>query len=59
MYFIFTLIWMLGVTSYIDEMTMNFKSHHADKITMAYTAEGDGLYPYPCCQKEYTYQIFT
>ena len=31
MVFIFTLIWMLGVAVSIDEITMRFKSHHADK----------------------------
>ena len=29
--FIFPLIWMLGVSFYIDKMTMCFKGHHADK----------------------------
>ena len=31
MEFIFPLIGMLGVAFYIDEMTMRFKGHYADK----------------------------
>ena len=30
--FIFPLTWMLGVTFFMDEMTMHCKGHHADKI---------------------------
>ena len=43
MEFIFQLVWMLGVTFYIDETTMRFKGHHVDKIRSTYKAEGDGL----------------
>ena len=49
---------MLGVTFYIDEMTMHFKGHHAEKIGMMYKAEGDGLQIDDIFQKGYTYQIF-
>ena len=31
---IFPLIWMICVTISIDEMTMNFKGNHSDKIRM-------------------------
>ena len=56
--FIFQLIWMLGVTFSMYETTMNFKSHHAETISMAYKSEGDGLQTYTIRQKGYTYQIF-
>ena len=43
MEFIFTLIWMLGVTFYMDEMTMISKGHHEDKTSMTHKLEGYGL----------------
>ena len=41
-----------------NETTMHFKGHHADKIRMAYKAQGDGLQIDTLLQKGYTYQIF-
>ena len=41
--FIFSLIWMLGVTISIDKMTMRFKGHHVDKKMMMYKSEGGVL----------------
>ena len=43
MEFIFPIIWMLGVTFSVDEITMIFKGHHVEKINMTYKTEGDGL----------------
>ena len=43
MEFIFILIWIIGVTFYIDEITMGFKGRHTYKIGMTYKAEGYGL----------------
>ena len=57
MYSIFPLIWMLGATFFMDEMTMCIKGHHADKTRMTYNVEGDGLQKYDIFQKVYTYQI--
>ena len=36
----FPLVLMLGVTFYMDEITIRFKDHHAEKISMAYKAKG-------------------
>ena len=56
--FTFPLIWMIRVTISIDEMTMNFKGHHKDRIRMSYKQEGYGLQADASFQKGYTYQIF-
>ena len=56
--FIFPLICILGAIFYMNEITMRFKGHHADKIRMAYKSEGDGLQTDDIFQKGYTYQIF-
>ena len=56
--FTFILIWMLGFTFYMNEMTVNFKGHHAEKIRMTYKSEGYGLHTDAIFQKGYTYQIF-
>ena len=37
---VLALIWILVVTFSMDEITMNFKSHHADKVIFTYKAEG-------------------
>ena len=58
MNFVFPLIWMLGVTFSMDEMTMRFKGHHTDRIRMTYKSEDDGLQAYDLFNKGYTYQIF-
>ena len=42
--FTFILIWMLGFTFYMNEMIVNFKGHHAEKIRMTYKSEGYGLH---------------
>ena len=34
--FIFPLIWMLGVTFYMDETNMHFEGHHRNKLRMTY-----------------------
>ena len=49
---------MLGITFYMDEITMHFKGRHADKIRITYKVWGDGLHIYHIFQKGYTYQIF-
>ena len=49
---------MLGVTFSVDETTMRFKDHHADKIRITYNAEGDRLQTYALYQKVNRYQIF-
>ena len=49
---------MLGATFSMDEMTMNLKTHHEDKIRMVYKAEGDWLQTDDIFQKVYTYKIF-
>ena len=56
--FIFSLIWMLGVTFSMDEMTMRFKGQHEEKISMTYKEEADVLQTYDIFQKGYTYLIF-
>ena len=56
MEFIFSLICILGVAIYIDEMTTNLKGNNTDQIRMTYTAEGDRLYVEALFQKGYTYQ---
>ena len=58
MEFIFPLIWMIVVAFSMDEITVRFKFHHADKISMVYKVERDGLHTYALFQKGYTYQIF-
>ena len=52
--FIFPLIWIIGVTFYMYEMTINFKVHHEEKIRMTYRAEGGGLQKYAIFQRGYT-----
>ena len=44
MEFLFPMIWMLGVTFSVYEMTMHSKGHYTDKIRKTYKSEGDGLY---------------
>ena len=41
-----------------DETDVNFNVHCADKISMNYKAEGDGLHVDTLFQKGYIYQIF-
>ena len=38
-------------------MTILFKGHHADRISMTYKSEDYRLQTYNLCQKGYTYQI--
>ena len=56
--FILPLIWVLGVTFSMDEMTMDFKIHHAEKISITYKYEVYGLQTDTLFQKGYLYQIF-
>ena len=56
--FIFPLIWILGVTFSMDEMTMCFKGHHAELIRMMDKARGGELQIYDIFQKGYTYKMF-
>ena len=56
--FIFPLIWIIGLTFYLNEITMSFKVRHADKISMTYKAEGGGLQTDNIFHKGYKYQIF-
>ena len=49
---------MLGVAFSIDEMTMRFKGHHADKKRMTKKSKVDELQKYALCQKGCTNQIF-
>ena len=42
----------------MDEMTMHFKFHHAEKIRMTHKSEGGVLQTDDIFQKGYTYQIF-
>ena len=42
----------------MDEMTMNFKIHHAEKLRMTYKSEDGVLHTDAIFQKGYTYQIF-
>ena len=58
MEFILTIIWMLGVTFFVDEMTMSFKAHHLEKISMTYKSEADVLQIDDVFHIGYTYQIF-
>ena len=51
MEFIFPLIWMLGVTFSMDEMTMCFKGHHTEIIRMMDKAKGGELQIYDIFQK--------
>ena len=46
MEFIFTLIFIIGVTFYMDKMTMRSKGHHAETIRTTYKSEGDELQTY-------------
>ena len=55
---IYPLIWMLGVTIYIDKMTMNFKVNNTGKIRTTYKTEGDELQTDALYQKGFTYQNF-
>ena len=51
MEFIFPLIWMLGVTFSMDEMTMCFKGHHTEIIRIMDKAKGGELQIYDIFQK--------
>ena len=58
MEFILPRTYMIGVALSIDETTMRFKGHHADKKRITYRAKGDGLQKYSLCHKGYIYQKF-
>ena len=49
---------MIGVTVNMDEMTILFKVHHAEKIGITHKVKGDGLQTDAIFQKGYRYQIF-
>ena len=53
--FIYTLIFILGVTIYIDEMNTNLKVNNANQRRITHRAEGDGLQADATFQKGYTY----
>ena len=58
MEYLFTLVWMLGVSFSIYETTVHFKVHCAEKITMMYKAESGGLQADALCRKLQIYQMF-
>ena len=58
MNFVFPLVWSIGVSFSIDEMTMRFKGKHKDKRRITYKAEGDGFQADALCDAGFTYQVF-
>lgn len=58
MTFLFPSIWLLALAFSVDEMTMGFKGHHADKKRITYKAEGDGFQCDALCQEGFTYQVY-
>ena len=58
MNFLFKMIWLLGVAFSIDEMTIGFQGHHADKLRITYKNEGDGFQADALCQEGFTFQVF-
>ena len=53
--FICKTIWLLGVAFSVDEMTIGFQGHHADKMQITYKAEGDGFQADALCQEGFTF----
>ena len=58
MNYLFPLIWHLGISFAIDEMTIGFQGMHADKKRITYKAEGDGFQADALCDDGYCYQFF-
>jgi hypothetical protein len=48
----------LGKFISIDEQTIGFKGHHADKMQISYKKEGDGFQCNAICCNGYTYSFF-
>ena len=59
MKYVFPLIWILGVSFTINEMTIGFQGMHADKRKITYKAEGDGFQCDALCDNGFCYQFIS
>jgi len=50
--------WECGLHLGLDEMTMGFQGHHADKMRITYKKEGDGFQCDALCDAGFTYSVF-
>jgi len=52
------LSWQCGVDLALDEQTIGFQGHHADKQRITYKKEGDGFQCDALCDDGYTYSVY-
>jgi hypothetical protein len=56
--FLMPLAWLLGEDFAVDEQTIGFQGHHADKKRITYKAEGDGFQNDALGQDGWTHQVY-
>jgi len=52
------LSWACGINIGVDEQTMGFQGHHADKLRISYKKEGDGFQCDALCDDGFTYTVY-
>ena len=50
--------WECGIDLSLDEQTMGFQGHHADKLRITYKKEGDGFQCDALCDDGFTYTVY-
>ena len=55
---IYPIVWMVGLSISVDEMTMRFKGKHPDKLRVTYKNEGDGFQCDALCDDGFCYQFY-
>ena len=58
MNFLFPMIWLIGITSSVDEMIMGFQDKHKEKLRITYKSKGGGFQCEALCQDKFMYQCY-